>query len=39
MILEDMKVDHLESAVQKLIITYTNNLGCEVREELVQFAS
>ena len=33
-----MKVDDLECAAQKLIDTYTNDLGCELREELVQFA-
>ena len=38
MIVEDMKVDDLECAAQKLIDTYTNDLGCELREELVQFA-
>ena len=38
MILEDMKVDNLEFAAQKLIDTYTNDLGCELRAELVQFA-
>ena len=38
MILEDMKVDNLQLAAQKLIDTYTNNLGCELRAEFVQFA-
>ena len=37
MILEDMKVDNLQFAAQKLD-TYTNDPGCELRAELVQFA-
>ena len=38
LILEDMKVDDSEFVAQNLIDTYTNDLGCELREELVQFA-
>ena len=33
-----MKVDDLECDAQKLFDTYTNDLGCELREEIVQFA-
>ena len=29
-----MKVDDLEFAAQKLIDTYTNDLGCQLREDI-----
>ena len=39
MIVEDMKVDDLECAAQKLIDTYSHDLGCDLRAELVQIAN